>query len=252
MSAAKVDSLLAALFPRRCILCAQPAGMWNCCSGCLRDMPWITSACSRCGDVLPVDYRGSVCGHCSDFTPAIDRIISALVYEYPVDKLIAMAKFQGRADSACVLGELLASYLCTWLDSGDLARPDLILPVPLHRKRIAQRGFNQATEIARPLANALQIPLCPDACRRIRNTAEQTRLDARQRRKNTRDAFRASPSMDAKHVVVVDDVITTGSTVQSMAVALRDAGAREIQVWTVARRISPNIARGPATIRTGR
>jgi ComF family protein len=160
------------------------------------------------------------------------------VYEYPVDQLIAMAKFQARTDSANVLGELLAAYLLARLDSGDLVLPDLILPVPLHRRRTAQRGFNQATEIARPLANALQVPLCRDGCRRVRDTSEQTRLDASARVKNTRDAFRASEAMAGKHVVVVDDVITTGSTVQSMAVALRDAGAREIQIWTVARTVS--------------
>lgn len=238
MPAAKVDRLLAALFPRRCILCDQPAGVLNCCPGCRRDLPWITSPCSRCGDVLPVDYRGSVCGRCSAVTPAINRIISALVYEYPVDQLIAMAKFQARTDSANVLGELLADYLHARLDSGDLALPDLILPVPLHRRRTAQRGFNQAAEIARPLASALQVPLCLDGCRRVRDTSEQTRLDAAARLKNTRNAFRASEEMAAKHIVVVDDVITTGSTVQSMVVALRDAGAREIQIWTVARTVS--------------
>jgi ComF family protein len=116
--------------------------------------------------------------------------------------------------------------------------PDLILPVPLHRRRTAQRGFNQAAEIARPLASALQVPLCLDGCRRVRDTSEQTRLDAAARLKNTRNAFRASEEMAAKHIVVVDDVITTGSTVQSMVVALRDAGAREIQIWTVARTVS--------------
>lgn len=240
MCAKKVDSVLAALFPRRCILCGQPAGNWNCCSGCRRDLPWITSPCSRCGDVLPADYRGVVCGRCSEFTPPVSRIISALVYEYPVDKLIAMAKFQARADGANVLGELLADYLHAKLDSDDLALPDLILPVPLHRRRMAQRGFNQATEIARPLAKALRLPLCLDGCRRIRDTAEQTRLDALARLKNTRNAFRASAKMAALHVVVVDDVMTTGSTALSMTAALRDAGAREVQVWTVARAVSRN------------
>lgn len=238
MAASKVDSVLAALFPRRCILCGQPSGLTNCCSGCRQDLPWITSPCSRCGNVLPVGYRGSVCGRCSEFTPLVSRVISALVYEYPIDQLIAMAKFQSRADSANALGELLADYLLARLDSGDVALPDLILPVPLHRRRMAQRGFNQATEIARPLANALQLPLCLDSCHRVRDTAEQTRLDALARLKNTRNAFRASTEMAAMHVVVIDDVITTGSTVQSLAAALRGAGVREIQVWTVARAIS--------------
>ena len=233
-----VDSLLAALFPRRCILCDQPAGLLSCCSACRADLPWITSPCSRCGEILPADYPGRVCGHCRGLTPTIDRIISALVYEYPVDRLIAMAKFQGRADIANVLGELLADYLRARFDSGDLALPDLILPVPLHPRRTAERGFNQAMEIARPLARFLQVPLDADGCRRIRYTLEQTRLAAAERRKNTRNAFRASQQMAAKRVALVDDVITTGSTVKSVADALRKAGARHIQVWTVARRVS--------------
>ena len=190
--------------------------------------------------MLPADYHGVVCGRCSQFTLPVSRIISALVYEYPVDKLVAMTKFQARVDGANVLGELLADYLQAKIDSDDLELPDLILPVPLHRRRLAQRGFNQATEIARPLAKALRLPLCLDECRRIRDTAEQTRLDALARLKNTRNAFRASAAMAALHVVVVDDVITTGSTALSMVAALRDAGAREIQVWTVARAVSRN------------
>jgi ComF family protein len=170
--------------------------------------------------------------------PPVSRIISALVYEYPVDRLIGMAKFQARADSANALGELLAIHLLARLDHGDLTLPDLIIPVPLHRRRMARRGFNQATEIARPLAKALHLPLTLDGCRRVRDTAEQTRLDALQRLKNTRDAFRASAKMDAMHIAVIDDVITTGSTVRSIAIALRAAGARKIQVWTVARAVS--------------
>lgn len=168
----------------------------------------------------------------------VSRTISALVYEYPIDQLVAMAKFQARADSANVLGELLAEFLLARLDADDLVLPDLILPVPLYHRRIAQRGFNQAAEIARPLASALQLPLCLTGCQRVRDTAAQTRLDALARLKNTRNAFRASAEMAAMHVAVIDDVLTTGSTVRSMAAALHEAGARKIQVWTVARAVS--------------
>jgi len=239
----KVDGLLAALFPRRCILCDQPAGLLNCCAGCRQDLPWITSPCARCGEVLPTGYAGKVCGRCDALTAAIDRIVSALVYEYPVDRLIAMAKFQGRVDSANALGELLAVYLLGGLSTGELTLPDLILPVPLHPRRMAQRGFNQAAEIARPLARSLCIPIQSQACRRIRNTAEQTRIDAADRPKNTRDAFRALDNVAGKNIAVVDDVLTTGSTGQSVAIALRNAGAGQIQIWTVARTVNPAIGR---------
>ena len=199
------------------------------------------SACSRCGEVLPAGYGGTVCGRCRNLAPAIDRIVSALVYEYPVDRLIAIAKFQGRVDSANALGELLASHLLGGLRSGDIVKPDFILPVPLHARRLAQRGFNQATEIARALTRSLNIPMRSTACRRIRHTVEQTRVDAAARAKNTRGAFRAIQNLSGKKVAVIDDVITTGSTALSVAGALHEAGARHIQIWTVARTVQTAI-----------
>lgn len=240
MLLAKVENSLAGLFPRRCILCGARSGNSNCCAGCRGDLPWITVACRRCGDVLPAEYNGEICGHCPILEPVIDRIVSALVYEYPIDRLIAMAKFQRRIDTAFALGELLANFLSDRFITGDLAMPDLIVPVPLHPRRVAQRGFNQANEIAGPLARRLDIPLETKSCRRIRNTVEQTRIDAAERFKNTRNAFAVAVDLEGRHIAVVDDVITTGSTARALARCLQHAGARHIQIWTVARTINPD------------
>jgi ComF family protein len=243
MLLAKVDSALARLFPRRCILCGAHSGDLNCCPGCLGDLPWINVACRRCGDVLPADYGGEICGHCPILAPGIDRIVSALVYEYPIDRLVAMAKFQRRIDTAFALGELLANCLFDRFIAGDLAMPDLIVPVPLHPRRIAQRGFNQAKEIAGPVARKLDVPLETRACRRIRNTVEQSRISAAERLKNMRNAFNVSEDLDGSNIAIVDDVITTGSTAGALARCLHNAGARYIQIWTVARTVNPDTGR---------
>ena len=113
--------------------------------------------------------------------------------------------------------------------------PDLIIPVPLHRWRLARRGFNQALEIALPVAAGLGLPLRPDICRRIRHTREQTALTGVARYQNMRDAFRATTGLSGRHIAIVDDVVTTGSTVAATARALQSAGASKIQVWSVAR-----------------
>jgi ComF family protein len=223
----------------------MPSGILNCCAGCRRDLPWINAACQRCGDILPAEYNHAVCGHCGDLAPAIARIVSALVYEYPVDRLIARAKFQRRIDMAHALGELLANFLLGQINAGEIVLPEMIVPVPLHPRRAAQRGFNQAIEIARPLARQLRVLLDTKACRRIRNTAEQTRIEAAERPRNTRGAFHASKNLKGINITIIDDVITTGSTVNALAEALGNAGAWKIQIWTVARSVKPAVRHRP-------
>ena len=238
----KVDNFLAAIFPRRCILCDESAAS-NWCSACLQDLPWISRACPRCGDVLPAGSPDDVCGRCLISMPAVDRVISALVYEYPVNRLIAMSKYHGRTDITHALGELLVVRLRRDLEAGVLNVPDTILPVPLHRRRLARRGFNQSAVISEPVAEFLQVVVRPKMCRRIRDTAEQTRMGAKERSKNMRDAFHASGSVRGRSIAVVDDVMTTGSTGESIARALKCAGAGQVQLWTVARTVNANLGR---------
>jgi ComF family protein len=237
MDIKKVDGWLARLFPKCCILCRQPSGALNCCAGCRGDMPWIRPSCNRCGGPLPTGFRGHSCARCTVPMRDVDQVLSALVYEFPIDRLITLAKFGARTDSAHALGELLGVYLLERKVEGLLDLPDLILPVPLHRRRLVRRGFNQALEIARPVATGLELALQTDLCVRDRNTLEQTRLTGPARYRNTRNAFRVTHDLSGLHVAVVDDVITTGSTVEAIACELKRAGATRIQAWSVARAI---------------
>jgi ComF family protein len=223
------------------VFCDLASGPTNCCPGCRADLPWISNACDGCGVPLPAGYPGPVCAHCRPDSPGFDRIISALIYEYPVDRLVSIAKFKSRPDSASALGELLGHHLRDLHRAGRLCLPDLIIPVPLHRIRLARRGYNQAAEIARSVGEMLMTPVSRRDCRRIRNTTEQSRLSGRQRTRNLSGAFVASVTLRGRRIAVVDDVLTTGETASAVAAALHEVGAAEVQVWTVARAVIGNL-----------
>jgi ComF family protein len=162
-------------------------------------------------------------------------VFAPLAYEYPVDRLVGRAKYRRRLHDARFLGELLAESLAAAVQAGAVEPPDLLVPVPLHRRRLGERGYNQALEIARPVAKRLRLPLQPGLCKRVRATPEQAGLPAAERRRNLRAAFSAAASVRRARVAIVDDVITTGSTVAAVAQALRKAGAADVQAWVVAR-----------------
>jgi ComF family protein len=160
-------------------------------------------------------------------------------YAFPVDRLIVGLKFAGRLERARLLGTLLAGFLAPRLAAG-AARPAALVATPLHPARARQRGFNQAAEIARPVAAALGLPLLADAVVRVRATAEQSALDAAARRANLRDAFAVPVRLRAAlpdHVAILDDVVTTGATAAALAAALRAAGVGRVTLIAVARAV---------------
>jgi ComF family protein len=152
-----------------------------------------------------------------------------------VDFLIKQLKFHGHLAVARLLGEWLGECL----EKQNRPLPDCIIPVPLHPVRLRERGFNQALELARPIARHLGLAVQASALRRIRHTLPQSLIDAQVRHSNVRGAFIVDPSLSVRHVAVVDDVITTGSTVGETARILRTAGVTEIEIWACARTI-PN------------
>ena len=156
-------------------------------------------------------------------------------YEFPVDRLVRTFKFEGQLSYGAALGRLLAEYLA--ISPG--ARPDCLVPVPLHPVRLAERGYNQAQELARPLAKCLQVPMLADLARRRHPTAMQTGLGAAARRRNVRNAFEIV-GRPPESVAIVDDVLTTASTAGELARALRRAGARRIEIWALARARYPS------------
>ncbi len=183
-----------------------------------------------------------------------DRVRTALIYEYPVDRLVTRAKFQSRAECALALGELLGLRLRAARISRTLIPPDVIVPVPLHRRRLARRGFNQAAEIAAPIARMLGVPLMERGCRRVVETVEQTTLSGSARRANLRGAFHVDTCRGGLRAAIVDDVLTTGTTVAELTQAFLDAGAAAVEVWVAARsfRAPPGAIRPDETCKRAR
>jgi len=231
----KVDRMLGVLLPRSCVFCGHASGTQACCDGCRDDLPWISNPCRRCGAPLAQGHPRDYCAVCCKSAGPDLQVRSALIYTYPLDRIIAGAKFHQRLDFAAVLGGLLGDYLCrpAAVVSGEV--PDVIVPVPLHRRRLAARGFNQAAEIAAPLAQRLGVPLNLDGCVRVRHTIEQSSLTGHARRRNLIGAFVAQSDLAGMRVAIVDDVLTTGTTVAAVAAAVLQAGACKVNIWTVAR-----------------
>lgn len=165
---------------------------------------------------------------------------AAVVYEYPVDHLVAAAKFQRRADCAYALGEILARSL---VSAGAVAQCDIVVPVPLHPIRLARRGYNQAELVGEVVARALGVTLQRRLCRRRRHTRAQSRLSGGARRVNVRGAFTVRGAVAGRTVAIVDDVITTGHTISALASALRRAGAAGVRAWCAARVVAGQGAR---------
>jgi ComF family protein len=219
-------------FPRLCPGCRDWTGPGReLCPACEQGLPVLESACPRCASPYAHANTRGLCGACQKKSPAFAATIAVYHYAPPVDHFIRALKFQRELSLARLLGKRLAARVA------GLPRPDRILPVPLHSARLRSRGFNQALEIARPLARRLGIPLDTRSLHRIRATAAQSDLSPEERRRNVRGAFavRDGARLDGLRVALVDDVMTTGSTVQAAAKALLAAGAEEVSVWVVAR-----------------
>lgn len=213
--------------PGSCLLCALPT-RGDLCPGCRADLPELRHACDRCALPLP---RPGTCGHCLRRPPPYHRAFAAFRYAPPLRDLVLRLKFRNRLTLARLLGELLAERIA----EASLPRPDLILPVPLHEARLRERGYNQALELARPVARRLALPLDPTLALRRLATASQSDLPLPARRRNVRGAFAIAARPLPRHIAILDDVVTSGSTVRELTSALLRAGAGEIQVWSLAR-----------------
>jgi len=219
------------LFPTLCALCGGYGQRGReLCRGCEADLPLIAVACSQCGAPLPVAGR---CGRCQRHPPAYARTVAIYHYRPPLDALVKRLKFNGDLHLARLLGELMAERLVAM----NFTVPDVIVPVPLHVRRLRQRGFNQALELARPVAERLAIPLDRHHVIRSRATDPQSDLPAKLRSGNVKGAFAVAADFTAQRVAIVDDVMTTGHTVNELARTLRRTGATDICVWTCARAV---------------
>jgi ComF family protein len=184
---------------------------------------------------LPLPSAAPACGACLQHPPAFASACAALAYAAPVDRLLTRFKFHAGLAEGRLLAELLAARIPSEL----LVGIDGVVPMPLHRTRLGQRGYNQALELARPLAKAWQLPLNAPLLKRIRATAAQSDLDAVARRRNVRGAFSAPVQVSGRCLLLLDDVVTTGATINEAATTLLAAGAAEVRVLAVARAARP-------------
>jgi len=232
---AKVDGwagrALRVLLPPRCLLCGgRGANTRDLCEGCARDFPRNDVCCPRCA--LPLKTPAPLCGECLDREPPFASAWAPFRYAHPLDLLEARFKFRGDLAAGRVLADLMIERA---VDDAP-ARPDLIVAVPLHVSRLRERGYNQAFELAKPVAGALGVPIARNGLARIRATPAQTGLDAAARRRNLRGAFAVPRGASLpKHIALFDDVVTTGATVRECARVLRRAGVERIDVWALAR-----------------
>ena len=228
----KVDGGLAApaswLFALRCMVCGEPGARGrDLCTPCHAALPWQGAACLRCA--LPMPQPGT-CGHCLRSPPPLAETHAVFDYAFPLDRLLPRLKFHRDFAAGRVLAQCMGERLAA------LPRPVAVIPIPLHRARLRQRGYDQALELARPLALALGIPLLDRALGRRKTTRAQSRLDADARRRNLRDAFHVDPGIALPaHVVLVDDVMTTGATLHAAARVLQRAGVSRVDAWVCAR-----------------
>jgi len=180
---------------------------------------------------MPVSVE--LCGECEKTNPAFDSVHTLYRYQAPVDQLVQQMKYNGKLHLARYFGEKLREASAAWVrESG---KPDLIVPVPLHRSKIRKRGFNQSIEIARACAKFLGVRMEIDSIQRIRKTESQTELPIDRRRLNIRGAFESRIPLQDLSIVVIDDVVTSGHTVNELSRTLKKAGAARVGVWGIAR-----------------
>jgi ComF family protein len=215
------------LIQKNCVLCGAATNQ-DLCEPCYHHLPQLPpDHCPICLSPVPT---AEICGACLAKPPAFTRTTAALRYTFPVDALIHSLKYQTNLAIAPILANLLIARLKT------MERlPDIIIPMPLHPIRLRERGFNQAMEISRYISKQTGIVLLPDSCRRIKHTLPQTGLPWKERQKNIRKAFTCKLDLSEKHIALVDDVMTTGTTLNELSKVLRQQGANEISNWVIAR-----------------
>ena len=174
--------------------------------------------------------KPQLCGHCLSQSPAFDETHAPFIHQSIIRHLIASLKFNKQYKNARLLGYLLATHLQKTSEM-----PELIIPVPLHTLRYQERGFNQTIEIAKTVSKRLNIPIDTKSCIRNRNTPHQTNLPAKQRNKNIKNAFQVIKLIDAQHIAILDDVMTTGATVNELAKVLKKSGVTRVDVWVCGR-----------------
>lgn len=221
------------LWLQPCLLCSSPTvSSVGLCKACRGALPANEGCCNICA--LPLADKlnhGAKCGSCQQRLPHFDRIRAPFRYERPIADLIIALKFRHRLAAGRVLGSLLTAHIARL----DRTLPDCVIPVPLHPQRLRERGFNQAMELARIVSRGLDLPISTELIKRVKQTPSQAGLQRSQRLRNLANAFAQNYETSPEYVAIVDDVVTTGATADTLARTLKRAGAARVDIWAVAR-----------------
>ncbi|MCE2573529.1 ComF family protein [Motilimonas eburnea] len=223
--------------PFSCLLCQQGLTSGVVCPTCSKDLTQAYCRCLRCG--LPLPSTQGNCGHCLAHPPQYDRLLACGLFCPPLNQVVFQLKYAKQPLFAKILGQRLACEVQQQTDFNQLSAeplPELLLPVPLHPQKEHQRGFNQAQLIAQHCSRQLDIPTETRAIKRVKNTQSQTQLTRQQRQHNMRRAFKPVGSLQGiKHLAIIDDIVTTGATVNSLTKVVKQAGVKRVDVWCICR-----------------
>jgi ComF family protein len=221
------------LFPPSCIFCSKkPESFIDLCNACQKGLLALDTQCIYCAQALEIQAtKQQICGRCQKAPPAFDTVYAPHQHQGEVRYLINQLKFEKSYKNSRLLGLLLSEFLLT----EKVLLPDIIIPVPLHSERYRQRGYNQTLEIAKVTSKELHIPIDYKSCIRIQNTPHQISLSLKQRHQNIKGAFTVKQPMVAKHIAILDDVMTTGATANELAKMLKSAGAKQVDIWVSTR-----------------
>lgn len=221
------------IFPQICVLCDMPCDQdMAFCHICQEDLPLIAYGCQKCGAALA--HSAHICGSCLQEPIATGVTVIPFHYQPPIDFLITQLKFNAQLRIVEVMAKLLEQYLKEVYPVTSIW-PEVIIPMPLHVKRLSERGFNQALEITKVLSRLCNVPYRDDWCQRHKHTEAQANLNAKLRKSNVQNAFSVTTLSAYQHVAILDDVLTTGYTMRVLTKTLVKAGVRRIDVWAIAR-----------------
>ena len=220
------DALKHRIFKQKCLLCASPqANSHGLCSPCLSELPrHASTSCPQCG----LSSSGQLCGSCISSPPDFDATHAVFLYQYPIDKMMQRYKYGNMLNTSYTFGQLLA-------EKSAFEAIDLIIPMPMHPQRLKERGFNQALEIAKVLTKNRPEKLDYKSVARQTLTPPQASLALKERVKNIKGAFKVNSDLAGKRIAIVDDVMTTGASLNELAKTLKKAGASHVECWVIAR-----------------
>ena len=225
-TARRILSSCTRLLAQDCLLCGAESGISPVCAACEQDLPQLPAARCPCCALPTLD--GEVCGRCLARTPNYDLTLAAFRYDFPLDKLVQSFKYGHRLALAGYFGRQLAALPAD-------APADVIIPLPLHPRRLRERGFNQALELARGVGRAWRTPVDARSCRRIRHTPAQADLPWLERARNVRGAFDCSADFSGQRLLLIDDVMTTGASLGELARTVKLHGAAQVTLLVLAR-----------------